>query len=168
MTLFTADVSKTPLGKLAYVFALMGGLVIFCIAAVTVISIVGRTTIGQSVEGDYEITEMGLAIAVFFFLPLCYVRRGHIVVDLFTAHCTDKTIRFLDSIGDLLFTVFSIVFAYRLALSGIEANEYFEQSMILELPAWWMYVAGVISMSLCSVCGLYKLAAAVFGGKHND
>ncbi len=136
------------------------------VAAITVTSIIGRSTIGQSVEGDYEITEMGLAMAIFLFLPECYVRKGHVIVDLFTAHCKPNTLRVLDNIGDIVFTVVSFLFAYRMILSGLEAKEYMEQSMLLGLPTWWTFVVGVISMSLCGLCGLHKLFVTSRGGSY--
>lgn len=164
MTVFSADIQRSFLGRLSNIFALAGGFVMLGIAAVTVASIIGRTTIGQSIEGDYEITEMGLAMAVFLFLPVCYVRNGHVIVDLFTAHCKKSTLRTLDITADIVFTVTAFVFAYQMSLSGLEAKDYLEQSMLLELPTWWTFIVGVTSMALCGLCGLYKLFAAFLGG----
>ncbi|KEA63659.1 TRAP dicarboxylate transporter, DctQ subunit, unknown substrate 3 [Marinobacterium lacunae] len=127
------------------------------LAVMTVVSIIGRSTIGVSVEGDYELVEAGLGIAVFLFLPECYVKQGHVVVDLFTAHCQMVTIRRLEMISDLLFTLVSAVLIWRISLAGMEAYEYMEQSMILELPLWWVFAVGVVSMSLLGLCSLNNL-----------
>ncbi|WP_191602436.1 TRAP transporter small permease [Marinomonas algicola] len=166
MTVFSADIQRSFLGRLSNVFALTGGFIMLSIAAVTVASIIGRSTMGQSIEGDYEITEMGLAMAVFLFLPECYIRKGHVIVDLFTSHCTPSTIHTLEIIGDLVFTVAVLTMAYRMSLSGLEAKEYLEQSMLLELPTWWTFIVGVISMTLCGLCGMYKLITTFRGGDH--
>jgi len=166
MTVFSADMERSFLGRLSNIFALTGGFIMLGVAAVTVASIIGRTTIGQSIEGDYEITEMGLAMAVFLFLPLCYVRKGHVIVDLFTAHCMPSTLRTLDTLSDAVFTITAFTFAYRMGLSGLEAKEYLEQSMLLELPTWWTFIVGVISMTLCGLCGLYKLFTTFSRGDH--
>ncbi|WP_036187589.1 TRAP transporter small permease [Marinobacterium lacunae] len=138
-------------------FALAGGLIMLALAVMTVVSIIGRSTIGVSVEGDYELVEAGLGIAVFLFLPECYVKQGHVVVDLFTAHCQMVTIRRLEMISDLLFTLVSAVLIWRISLAGMEAYEYMEQSMILELPLWWVFAVGVVSMSLLGLCSLNNL-----------
>jgi TRAP-type C4-dicarboxylate transport system permease small subunit len=166
MTVFSADIQRSFLGRLSNIFALIGGFIMLGIAAVTVASIIGRTTIGQSISGDYEITEMGLAMSVFLFLPVCYVKKGHVVVDLFTAHCQPNTLRLLDIIGDIAFTFTAFTFAYLMGLSGIEAKEYLEQSMLLGLPTWWTFIVGVVSMTLCGLCGLYKLFTMFRGGNH--
>ncbi|NVK74684.1 TRAP transporter small permease [Marinomonas sp. CT5] len=166
MIRFTTDLQRSFLGRISDIFALTGGFIMLVVAAVTVASIIGRTTIGQSIEGDYEITEMGLAMAIFLFLPTCYIRKGHVIVDLFTANCKPKTLRTLEVISDLVFTFISFVFAYRMTLSGFEAKEYLEQSMLLELPTWWTFIVGVIAMTLCGLCGLYRLSATFCGGDH--
>jgi TRAP-type C4-dicarboxylate transport system permease small subunit len=166
MIKLTVDIHRSVLGRLSNLFALTGGFIMLMLAVITVASIIGRTTIGQSIEGDYEITEMGLAMAIFLFLPECYIRKGHVVVDLFTAHCKPSTLFKLDTLSDLIFTVVAFLFAYRMSLSGLEAKEYMEHSMLLALPTWWIYVVGVVTMALCGMCGLYNLFHAFVGGKH--
>ena len=166
MIKFNADIHRSYLGRVSTLFALTGGFIMLILAATTVASIVGRSTIGQSIVGDYEITEMGLAMAVFLFLPECYLRKGHVIVDLFTANSKPSTLRFLDTFSDVVFTIVAFVFAYRMSLSGLEAKEYLEQSMLLELPTWWTFIVGVISMILCGLCGLYKLSTTLCGGNH--
>ena len=166
MIKFNADIHRSLVGRLSSLFALTGGFIMLMLAVTTVASIIGRTTIGQSIEGDYEIIEMGLAMAVFLFLPECYLRKGHVIVDLFTAHCKPSTLRFLDTFSDVIFTLVAFTFAYRMSLSGFEAKEYLEQSMLLELPTWWTFIVGVVSMTLCGLCGLYKLSTSLCGGNH--
>ena len=166
MIRFTTDIQRSVLGRISDIFALTGGFIMLVVATVTVASIIGRTTIGQSIEGDYEITEMGLAMAIFLFLPACYIRKGHVIVDLFTANCKPNTLLTLEIISDIVFTVISFTFAYRMSLSGMEAKEYLEQSMLLELPTWWTFIIGVISMTLCGLCGLYRLVTTLSGGHH--
>ena len=166
MIRFTADIQRSILGRLSKLFALTGGFIMLILATITVASIIGRTTLGQSIEGDYEITEMGLAMAVFLFLPECYIRKGHIIVDLFTAGCKPSTLRTLDTMSDVFFTLVCFTFAYRMSLSGLEAKEYLEQSMLLELPTWWTFIVGVMSMTLCGLCGLYRSITALRGGMH--
>lgn len=138
-------------------FALVGGLIMLALATMTVVSIIGRSTIGVSVEGDYELVELGLAAAVFLFLPECYLKQGHVVVDLFTAGCKPSTLWVLDKISDLLFLIVAAVLVWRMSLSGLESRDYFEQTMILSMPLWWVYAVGVVCCSLLALCSLHKL-----------
>ncbi|SBT16647.1 Tripartite ATP-independent periplasmic transporters, DctQ component [Marinomonas gallaica] len=167
MTQSMTQVVSKGMMRLSQAFALTGGLIMLSLAIITVASILGRTFIGQSIEGNYELTEVGLAISVFLFLPECYLRQGHVIVDLFTSGCRPATIRFLDNVGHFLFTLVCALFAYRMTLSGIESKDYYEQTMILELPIWWVYVVGVICFSLCALCGALQLFSRN-SGEHNE
>lgn len=126
------------------------------LALMTVVSIVGRALFGFAIEGDYEMVEMGLAIAIFSFLPECQQKRGHVVVDFFTLNASKKTLNTLDTLGDVLFSIFSGILVWRLYMGGLDAFEYQEQTMILELPLWCAYVVGVVSMSLLFLCCVYS------------
>jgi TRAP-type C4-dicarboxylate transport system permease small subunit len=160
---------RTPVGRglswLSRQFALAGGLIMLALATMTVVSIIGRSTIGVAVEGDYELVELGLAAAVFLFLPECYLRQGHVVVDLFTAACRPSTLRVLEMISDLLFALVSFVLVWRLWIAGLESREYFEQTMILGMPLWWVFAVGVVTMALTGVCAMNNLYSFFFGRK---
>ena len=70
--------------RLAY----FGGFILAIIAVVTVASIIGRALLPFGlgpIKGDFEIVEIGCAIAVFSFLPLAQLRRGHVTVDIFVS-----------------------------------------------------------------------------------
>ena len=65
--------------------ALSGGVLLAGLALLTVSSVLGRAFIFIGlgpIKGDYELVEMGCAIAVFSFLPWCQLKRGHVTVDI--------------------------------------------------------------------------------------
>ncbi len=126
------------------------------LALMTVVSIIGRSLAGVSIEGDYELVEMGLAISVFMFLPECHQQRGHIIVDFFTLHASKKTLLLLEIVGDLSFTILAGTLVWQISLAGIEAHEYQEQSMILELQVWMAYIPAVLSVILLFLCCAYS------------
>ena len=143
--------------------AILGGIIMLLLAIMTVVSIIGRAAFGVAVEGDYELVEAGLGIAVFLFLPECHLHKGHVVVDIFTGHCSEAVQEKLEGLGEILFVVASVVLAWRLTIAGFEAYEYLEQSMILEIPLWIVYVPGVISMVLVAINALDRVLQAFFG-----
>lgn len=78
------------MSRIVYAFARVsawfGGFVLTAIAAMSVVSSIGRafTPLGLgSVLGDFEPVEAGTALTVFCFLPGCQLMRGHAMVDLF-------------------------------------------------------------------------------------
>lgn len=134
--------------------ALTGGLIMILLALITVISIIGRSLFGTSIEGDYELVEVGLAISIFLFLTECQVKKGHVIVDFFTVTLAKRKIYFLDAVGNLLFTLIGGLITWQLSQGGLESYEYLEQSMILEIPIWIAYVPAVISTGLLTICCL--------------
>lgn len=122
------------------------------LALVTVLSIIGRSLFGTSIEGDYELVEVGLAISIFLFLTECQIKRGHVIVDFFTIHLAKRKIYFLDATGNLLFTIVAALLTWQLGLGGLDSYEYLEQSMILEIPIWIAYIPAVVSTALLTSC----------------
>jgi len=54
-------------------WAILGGLVLMAVVAVNVASVVGAAVFNSAVPGDFEMTELGVAIAAFSFLPYCQI-----------------------------------------------------------------------------------------------
>ena len=91
--------------------AFCGGVVLVAIALTTVISIVGRALIpiGLSpIRGDFELVEMGVAVAVFGFLPWCQLNRGHITVDVFLINARRGVWNLTTVTGDIAITVVAV------------------------------------------------------------
>ena len=138
-------------------FALLGGLVIAILATVTVTSIIGRTFFNSAILGDFEITEIGLAVAIFLFLPYSQLQREHIVIDFFTMQASTRTKAILDAIGHLVFSLLVALLVWRLFVGGIDKYQYNESSMLLEIKAWWGYVPVVLSTALFFLTSVYNL-----------
>ena len=65
--------------------ALLGGALLTLLTLLVVLSVIGRSLSGMGlgpVPGDYELVEVGVGIAIFFFMPWCYLQGGHATVDL--------------------------------------------------------------------------------------
>src|SRR5688572_32078515 len=66
----------------AKALAVFGGAVALAVAAVVVASVLRRWLFSQPIPGDFELAQIGTAVAVFAFLPYCQVTRGNIVVEI--------------------------------------------------------------------------------------
>ena len=137
--------------------AILGGIIIAVLAGVTVTSIIGRTFFNHAILGDFEITEIGLAIAVFLFLPYCLLKRGNVVIDFFTIAASDRTKAILDGIGNLVFALIAALLIWRLYLGGLEKYTYNEGSMLLDIKTWWAYVVIVPATGLLFLSCIYNL-----------
>ena len=120
--------------RLARVLALGGGLLLVGLAGLVTTSVVMRWFGGPGVNRDFELVQMGLAVAVFAFLPLCQARRGNVMVDTFTLRLPAALQAALDAFWDLVYAGFAAFIAWRLAIGALEAFSSGTTSMVLALP----------------------------------
>lgn len=136
-------------------FALGGGIVLAALTVMAVVSIGGRWLTRKPISGDFELVQLGCAIAVSCFLPHCQMRRGHVIVDFFTHGAGPRTKVFLDGIGALLLAACAALLGWRLFLGGMDYRATSEGTMILGVPIWWTFVPMVPSFVLLALAGLY-------------
>lgn len=137
-------------GGLARIMALAGGTVLMVLVAITCASIAGRslTFIGlNQITGDFEMLEMGMAFAIFAFMPWCIYARGHARVDLLAGVFPGLMNRLIDFLSDLLFLLAAYVIAWRLWEGMSDKMRYAETTFILQVPIWWAYAAAMVGAS---------------------
>ncbi len=148
-----------PLGallfRLARGFALAGGIVLVAMMLMSLVSIVGRAALNKPLPGDYELVQLGCAIAVAAFLPFCQMRGGHVLVDFFTANSRPAVRAALDTLGALLLAIAAAVFTWRLFAGAVSMKVANDQTTILEIPTWWAIALMVPSFALFSASGFY-------------
>lgn len=148
--------------------AIVGGLLLVVLTLMVVTSVVGRALIDVGlgpIPGDFELLEAGIGIAVFFFLPWCYVRYSHATVDLLYMHMPRWFQRSIDIFSALLMLAVWVVLTWMLWAGMMEKKEYMETTFILLMPVWWAYafcVVGALVGCLCyaaralTVLGIFK------------
>jgi TRAP-type C4-dicarboxylate transport system permease small subunit len=156
-----ASAGAGPLGRalhrIATGVALTGGLVLFALTLLTVVSVVGRALFNAPIPGDFELVELGMAVAIFAFLPYCQIVRGNVIVDLFTSKASGRTRALLDGIGNLLYTAIAALLTWRVALGGLEIRSYNETTMVLQVPVWWGYVPAVAFLAFLTIVCAYTV-----------
>jgi TRAP-type C4-dicarboxylate transport system permease small subunit len=156
-----AAVEPGPLGRAlhraATTVALMGGAILFALTLLTVISVVGRVMFSAPIPGDFELVEVGMAVAIFAFLPYCQIVHGNVIVDLFTARATPRTQALLDAAGNLIYTAIAALLTWRVALGALEIRGYNETTMVLRVPVWWGYVPAVVCLAFLTVVCAYTV-----------
>jgi len=156
------------ISTLARGMALLGGAVLAALVLMTCLSILGRqantllhsdlvqslvpafaawalgTGIGP-IFGDYEITEMGMAFALFCFLPLCQLTVGHARVDVFTAFLGARGNRVLRLLVEIALAVALVLIAWRLQVATLARMGTGQTTYLLEWPVWWAYAASSVA-----------------------
>ena len=143
------------LDVLARTFAFIGGAVLVGITLMSVTSIAGRALLGKPVPGDFELVQVGSAVAIAAFLPYCQLRRGNIIVDFFTARTSARVQGRLDALGALLFSAVMALLAWRTTLGFMTVKASHEVTMIVGFPVWIGYAAIVPSLVLATLVGLH-------------
>lgn len=135
--------------------AILGGVLLLALTLMVVVSVAGRALIDfglQPVPGDFELVEMGIGIAVFFFLPWCYVRGSHATVDLLYMHMPAWFKRGINILSDVLMLAAWIILTWRLWDGMLEKKEYMETTFILLMPVWWAYALCFVGAVVGCLC----------------
>lgn len=136
------------LSTLCRIFAGIGGLTLLAMMLMTVASVTLRGVIGRPISGDFELVEMGSAIAIFCFLPWCQISGGNVLVDFFTQKTGPRVNHLLEALGDLLYLLIAALLLWRMWYGAAEMREYGEQTMVLRLPIWTSFIIILPAMAL--------------------
>ena len=143
---------------LSRAWAVLGGVVLLAVMLMTVLSVVMRAVLGFPILGDYELVEIGTAIAAFAFLPYCHQAGGNVVVDVFTNRAPERVKRALGALGSLLLAIVACALLWRMALGGYDFLRYHEVTTNLGIPRWWAFPPILISLALLALVSLVACA----------
>ena len=146
---------SNALERLARFCSLLGGLVMTGLMLMTCYSLIGRNFFDSALIGDFELTGVGAGAAIALFMPLCQLRRENIIVDFFTAKCSESTNFKLDRLGDFVMTVIYFLLSWRCGMAAINAKETMGASMLLGFPDW------IVFTSMCIPFGISAVIAAL-------
>lgn len=143
------------LARLCGALAVLGGLVLVVLIVMSCLSIAGRVLFSAPIPGDFELIEIGCAVAVFAFLPYCQMTGGNVVVDFFTARAPVRARAAMDLAGNLIFTAIAALLTWRAVLGGRDLYRYDETTMVLAVPVWWGFVPAVLCSAVLTVVCAY-------------
>jgi TRAP-type C4-dicarboxylate transport system permease small subunit len=145
-----------PLVSFARYLAMAGGVLMTLVALMVVTNVLLRWLFSSAISGDIELVQIGTALAVFCFLPLCQAHRGNIVVDTFTAGLKPRIRNGLDALWDLVYAAMALIIAWRLGVGAWDTIRSNTVSMMLGLPTGWAIAA-------CSAMAAFLSLIAIFG-----
>jgi len=137
-------------------WALFGGAVLIGVVLVNFISAIGSAVL-QPIPGDLELTEMGVAIAVFAFLPYCQMTAANVSADIFTSRASPKMVAAWRAVADVVALLFSTILLWRMSLGMLDQYVYGYTTSILRLPHWFAYVPILLSLLLLASSSLVSL-----------
>lgn len=147
---------------LAKFCSVLSGVLLTFITFMTCYSLIGRNTTGDTIVGDFELTGVATGAVIAMFMPLCQLKKAHIIVDFFTAKASEASIVQMDRLGNLFMATAFGMLAWRTSVGGM--NSWISQSgsMMLGFPEWIVYAAMTPPLALSAVIALVQ---AVMGDK---
>lgn len=134
--------------------AIFGGFVLVLMSISTVISVLGRYFFSAPIVGDSEIVKMLTGVAVSLCLPYCHMRYGNVIVDVFTAHAPTPIKASLDLLGSLLLALCAFLLAWQTSVGALDVYNSGNETMMLRLKEWWIYIIIAGGLYLLSIAGL--------------
>jgi len=138
----------------ARISAVLAGVLLTFITLMTCASIVGREFLGNAITGDFELSGAATGAAIAMFMPWCQAKRGNIIVDFFTANCSDRANQVMDRLGALFLSFCFAVLAWRTGLGGMSSLASNSGTMILGFPEWIVFACMTPPFALTSLIAL--------------
>ncbi|MGI9438018.1 MAG: TRAP transporter small permease [Geminicoccaceae bacterium] len=145
--------------RVIHAWALFGGLVLLAVILVNVISVAGGI-FWKPFPGDFELTEIGVAIAAFAFLPYCQLTGSNVTADIFTAKAPGALIAKFKLLAATVAFAFSLLLLWRMFEGMLSQREYGYMTAILQLPIWLAFVPILISLALLAVAAVISFLDA--------
>lgn len=151
------------LGRIVSGWAIAGCGLLGVVVLVNVWSVFGPL-VGLPFAGDFELSEMGVAVAVFAFLPYCQLTGQNVTADIFTANAGRRTIAVLSAVGSVVALVFAAVLLWRMWYGLLDQKNYDYITTILQVPIWWAYVPILVSLGMLFLAALEGTVALIVAG----
>ena len=141
-------------------WALIGGVFLVGVVLVNIWSILAGALVNRPFPGDFELTEMGTAIAAFCFLPYCQLVGANVSADIFTMRAGPRAVAMMSVFAGLVALLFAGILLWRMSAGLQDYREYEEFTGILEIPIWWAFVPVLISLVLLLLASIITFSEA--------
>ena len=143
--------------RMSTIWAVVGGFVLLGVIVANVLSVLGAATINKTLPGDFELTEVGVAIAAFSFLPYCQIAGLNVTADIFTSGASRAWLAFFSMLGAAIALGFGALLLWRMYLGMLDQKAYNYITAILQFPHWVAYIPILVSLGLLAVAAIMTL-----------
>jgi TRAP-type C4-dicarboxylate transport system permease small subunit len=130
--------------------------------AVLMVDIVTRKSIGFSILGMIDLTQLAQMACVFLVLPLAFLRESHISVDFFTERLPLRVRAGIECVSALLgVALLGAILWYSWGQAAIQVGQG-DRSITLGIPMLWYWTPLLAGTALSIFACLVVLAKALF------
>ena len=137
-------------------WALLGGIVLLAVVLMHTWSVIGNQ-FGMPFPGDFEMTEIGIAIAAFSFLPYCQLTGSNVTADIFTSGLSARKVSFLAIVASVIALAFSLLLFWRMYAGMLDQRTYGYETAVLQFPNWIAWLPILVSLALLAVACLITI-----------
>lgn len=131
---------------------------------VTLADIALRGSVGQSIRGTVDITQLGLIICAALVIPFAFLRDAHVRVDIGVSLIPPRLRHGLDGFGALLGAGLMAAILWAGSGTAVQALDYGDLSQTIGIPMalyWAFFLAGAaLSVLACLLLAARDLAIA--------
>lgn len=142
-------------------WALLGGVLLVIIALMNTWSVISLSVLGFPVPGDFELVEMGVAVAAFSFLPYCQLKGANVTADIFSAGASPATIAAFTLLAAVVAAFFSVILLWRMSDGMVSYLRYEVVTTILNVPLWIVFPPILASLALLVLGAAVTLHEAI-------
>jgi TRAP-type C4-dicarboxylate transport system permease small subunit len=153
--------------RVGEVLAFAGMILISVAIAASMVDIVGRKTIGFSVLGIDDITQLLVMSCICLSMPLTYIREGHVGVDFITDGLPPRALALLKFLVALLATAFVAMLVWYAWGQARQQIEQGNKSITLAIPIayyWAPLLIGMAGSTIASLLLTLRFAIVALGG----
>ncbi|WP_265520016.1 TRAP transporter small permease [Nitratireductor luteus] len=148
-------------------WAVAGGIVLLGVVLVNALSLTSFIVAGSPFPGDFEIVEVGVAVAVFTFLPYCQLSGANVTADIFTSGAGPRLLAGLTAVASAVAALFAAFLFSRMYAGFHDLRLYEETTAIYQFPIWAAYLPILVSIALLFAAALITFVDAL-GGRIPD
>lgn len=153
--------------KVAAVIALAGVGALMLAIVVVMADIAARKSIGVSIRGTIDLTQLAQMACAFLALPYVFLREGHIAVEFATERLPRKVQTVVSMLAALVtFALMATIAWYSFGQAAIQVKQG-DSSMTLGIPILYYWVPTLAGLALSCVSALLvtlRHAVQVAGG----
>lgn len=142
-----------------HAWALLGGALLLAVVLMNVASVIGAA-VWVPFPGDFEMTEVGVAVAAFAFLPYCQLTDSNVTADIFTAGASRRWVAIFKLAASIVAFLFAALLLWTM-WDGMESQrEYGYVTTILQFPVWTAFAPILISLALLLIAAAISIREA--------
>ena len=129
-------------------WALLGGLLLLAVVLLNAWSVTASALFARPFAGDFELTEIGVCVAVFAFLPYCQLTRSNVSADIFTSGLPPRAQAVAQGVAAVVAAAFASLLLWRMWAGMLDQKAYDYTTTILQVPHWMAFVPVLVSLGL--------------------